>query len=373
MNPREVDLPHTDEKTIELTWSGSPWSLVGLSIINVILSILTLGIYSFWGKTEVRRRVWSSIRLNGEPLAYTGTGKELFLGLLLVLLVVLLPTLIIVTAAVLTLGPHDPRTAAVQLALYIAYFFLFGVAIYRARRYRLTRTLWRGIRGGMSGSALSYAWLSFWTALLIPITLGWIIPWRSNCLQRRLASETDFGSVPFTYKGGSAPLYAYFAGLWIGGIVIWVAAGAIILVALGPSFAAFAELSRAGLPARFSPQDVALMIGIAFAAFTLLSIISVWYQSRQFNLFMSYTGFDEARLYAKTTALGLVGLFISNFLIVLLSIGILRPVALARSARYFIERTSVQGRVDTVKIAQSQAALSKVGEGLAQAFDVDAF
>ena len=40
----------------------------------------------------------------------------------------------------------------------LAFFYLFGqFAIYRARRYRLTRTVWRGVRFWMSGSGWAYA------------------------------------------------------------------------------------------------------------------------------------------------------------------------------------------------------------------------
>ncbi len=382
MSPQEPDrpiaagpghIPPAEDGHIDLTWSGSPWSLVGLSLLNLILTILTLGIYSFWGKTEVRRRIWSSIRLNDEPLAYTGTGGELLIGFVLVFAVVLLPTLAALTAAVIYFGPNSPVTATVQSGLYAVYFYLFGVAVYRARRYRLSRTLWRGIRGGMSGSAISYAWLSFWSALLIPFTLGWIIPWRANRLQARLTRETTFGNLPFSYYGRSGPLYARFAGLWIGGIVIYVGAIAAITGLLFPVIMAQAETSGRGLPPQIPPADIAIVIGIGFVALTLLAIIGAWYQSKQVNLFASYTGFDRAQLYARTTAFGLIGLFLTNLLVIFLSLGVLKPVAQARAARYFIQRIALQGNVDTAAIAQNQDALSRVGEGLAQAFDVDAF
>ena len=57
-------------------------------MVNLLLRVLTLGIYHFWAKTEVRKRIWSAIRINDEPLTYTGRGMELFLGFLIVFLVV---------------------------------------------------------------------------------------------------------------------------------------------------------------------------------------------------------------------------------------------------------------------------------------------
>ncbi len=94
---------------VSITWHGSPWSLAGLGLLNTMLTILTLGIYSFWGRTEARRRIWSMVRMNGEPFAYTGTGKELFLGYIIVFLIITVPTIlafsVIPYVAIYLLGP----------------------------------------------------------------------------------------------------------------------------------------------------------------------------------------------------------------------------------------------------------------------------
>ena len=71
------------EEQLHLSWQY-PKGLIGLSFTNMLLRILTLGIYHFWAKTEVRKRIWSAIRINDEPLTYTGRGLELFIGFLIV-------------------------------------------------------------------------------------------------------------------------------------------------------------------------------------------------------------------------------------------------------------------------------------------------
>ena len=174
----------------------------------------------------MRRRIWSAIRLNGEPLEYTGTGKELFLGFLVVLFCVFLPIALAGAALVYVLGPHSQLLPAFQLLAYVVLFFLVGIAIHRALRYRLARTRWRGIRGGLDGSSLRFAWTHFWTALLIPFTLGWIMPWRATKLQSLLYNDMRFGNRPFRFMARSGPLYGRFAVAWIGTILLFVAASA---------------------------------------------------------------------------------------------------------------------------------------------------
>ena len=74
-----------------ISWVHPPGGFAGLSLLNGVLRILTLGVYHFWGKTEVRQRIWSAVRIDGEPLEYRGTGGELFRGFLIVFFLILLP------------------------------------------------------------------------------------------------------------------------------------------------------------------------------------------------------------------------------------------------------------------------------------------
>lgn len=363
----------TGQEPLQISWSGDPWDLSSLGLINWLLNFPTLGIYSFWAKTEVRKRIWSSVHLQGEPLAYTGTGKELFLGAVIVTFAVFLPVFLLVLAVNLAAGPDSPIALVLPYLLYIPLGFLWGIAIYRARRYRLSRTLWRGIRGSMTGSPVAYSWTNLWTAFLIPFTLGWIMPWRANRLQKALNGETAFGNRQLGYEGAAGPLYAYFAGLWIGGMLLYFLMIGII-VYLTPSI--MAEAERAVQQGMEYMPSISLIAGgfLAFLALTAVwSVISAWYQARKLNLFASYTSFDQGRFKLNTTALGLIGVFITNTLLSALSLGILKPVAQARIAKYFVDNLSLEGSVDVASILQGAAPVDKRGEGLAQAFDVDAF
>src|SRR6185437_9615849 len=62
--------------------------LTWLLIKNFLLTIVTLGFYRFWARVRVRRYFWSSLRLADEPLEYTGTGLELFVGFLIAVAVI---------------------------------------------------------------------------------------------------------------------------------------------------------------------------------------------------------------------------------------------------------------------------------------------
>ncbi|MGI9380532.1 MAG: DUF898 family protein [Methyloligellaceae bacterium] len=354
-------------ETVSLNWHVIP-GLIPLSLKIFVLRILTLGIYYFWGKTEVRRRIWSATHLQHQPLEYTGTGKELFLGFLLVFLLFIIPAYGVVIAVQLYFGQDSVFSVTINIAFFTIIFFLIGVARYRARRYRLTRTRWRGIRAGMTGSPWTYGLYSFALSLLIPVTLGFILPLRDVILQRRLVSETRFGTMPFRFSASARELYGPFVVMWFGTILIYGMTLFILWLLYGSQLI---ELVQANIPP--PPAMLFAILFSLFAAFVLYLLMSAWYNSRKFNLFARSTNIDAARLNLETTGLGLAGLQISNLLIVLLTLGIATPIVQARIARYFITRMSVVGAIDLDRIRQDYSATEKTGEGLAEAFDIDAF
>ena len=354
-----------------IAWVHPPGGFLGLSLLNTLLRILTLGVYHFWGKTEVRQRIWSAVRIDGEPLEYRGTGGELFKGFIIVFLLVLVP-LGLIGLLPLLLGLSLTRDAFFQFGLFFVVVALGGFAIYRARRYRLSRTRWRGIRGAMSGRTTPFAWTYIWTTALIPFTLGWIVPWRAARLQRALFNDTQFGDKNFTFNGRSGPLYARYWLVWVSAIVLYFAAAIAIAVVVLAGTGGQPPPPGARLPPPTAWQ-VAAISAIVLGALLVFAMIRAWYSSGMFNYFAAQTRYQGCSFRLNATVPSLVWLVASNYLIRLLSLGVLTPVVEARSMRYIVERLSIEGDVDWPAIGQNPAALMARGEGLAEAFDVDAF
>jgi uncharacterized membrane protein YjgN (DUF898 family) len=354
-----------------ITWTHPPGGLLGLSLVNGLLRVLTLGVYHFWGKTEARQRIWAAVRIDGEPLEYRGTGGELFRGFLIVFALVLLP-LSLIGFLPLLVGTNLWGNLAFQIAVFVLILGFGGLAMFRARRYRLSRTRWRGIRGGLSGSSTPFAWTYFWSTLLIPVTLGWIIPWRAARLQRDLFNETRFGDRAFTFEGRSGPLYRRFWLVWVSAIVLYVVASSAAAAVYIAPLMKNRQQPDVPLPPPTLGQ-AAILVAIGLGALLIFAMIRAWYSSRMFNYFASETRYHGCRFRLATTVPSLVWLVATNYLMRLLSLGVLSPVAEARTMRYIIERLSIEGTVDWPAVGQNPDALMARGEGLAEAFDVDAF
>jgi uncharacterized membrane protein YjgN (DUF898 family) len=342
--------------------------MVGLSVTNFVLKILTLGIYQFWGKTEVRQRIWSAVRLEGEPLVYTGTGRELFTGFVFVFAAVLIPALLYSLASAALFAPMSTGAAMAQAVLTCMFLFLFGVGVHRAQRYRMSRTRWRGIRGSVVGSPWRYARTYFWTTLLIPLTLGWIIPWRATRLQRLLVEDMRFGDKAFAFTENAGPLYGRFIALWLGAVIgTFVVIGG--LAAIGMSN----QIGRGARDIQLSPTGAIQLLVFLFLAYVIALFMSSWYRAGQFNVFARSTTFDGVAFRGSMTGTGLLWVTLSNLVLVIFSLGLFGPVAQSRSARYVVEHVGMDGHIPFEALGQSLTAAGEKGEGLAQAFDFDAF
>lgn len=358
-------------EALSLTWVPPP-GMIGLSVKNFLYRIVTLGLYNFWGKTEVRKRIWGAIRINGEPLQYTGTGKELLVGFLVILGVITVPTLLITVAVAMTAG----QTAAQNLnsLMTIGFFYLIGVGMHRAVRYRMSRTVWRGIRGGLEGNSWRYGWTYFWTGILLILSLGWASPWRATKLQGLVVNGLRFGNRPFKFAATPGPLYGPFLALWLSSIAIVMGMALSFYLMSDLLTPLIARVFRPGRPP--DPQAliilVALSYGVLIAGFLLWAVVSAWYRAQIMNHFAAHTTFEGARFAGTATGRSLIWLGITNLLMVVFTLGLLSPVAQARSARYFIQRLSLSGNANLDQILQGAAAEGR-GEGLAQAFDIDAF
>lgn len=194
---------------------------------GALLLIVTLGLYRFWLMTDVRRFLWCHTEIDGETLEYCGTPLELLLGFL-VALAVLIPIYGAFFLAALDLGPIGQWSGLIG---FVGLGFLGQYAIYRARRYRLSRTIYRGLRFSQTGSGWIYAFraLAWW--LLTALTLGLAYPFQLASLERYKMRHTYYGDQVGRFAGSGWRLF--FRGL-----ILW-------LLTVGPIAAAIAALISA--------------------------------------------------------------------------------------------------------------------------------
>ena len=192
-------------------FSGSRGEFFDLAKRGAALELVTLGFYRFWLLTDIRRHLWSNTLVDGDAAEYTGRGKELLIGFL-VALAILVP----IYLGYFLIGLEAERYQAFASIPLILFFYLFGqFAIYRARRYRMTRTVWRGVRFWMTGSGWIYALQALLWGLAMILTLGLILPWRAAALERYKMRHSHFGDLQGSFEGRGWEFFKRAWWLWL--------------------------------------------------------------------------------------------------------------------------------------------------------------
>jgi len=216
-----------------------------------VLLLVTLGVYRFWLQTDVRRFLWNNTEIAGEHLEYIGTARELLLGFL-VAIVFLAPLYAIFGLA--SLATEWVQQLAGLFSL-VALAVLGQFAVYRARRYRLSRTVYRGIRFHQTGSAWRYAVCAIFWWGMIGITLGLAYPWAQASLERFKIRNTYYGDLRGEFAGSGTRLF-------FRGVLLWFVAVAPFVLSLIIAGAMF-DGNLAGEAAKQGPRSGASALDAA--------------------------------------------------------------------------------------------------------------
>ena len=392
----------------DVAFSGKAYPLFKLLLKNTVLTVLTMGIYRFWAKTWLRRYFWNNITIAKESLEYTGQPKELFLGFLIAL-AVLVPMGIIDNYSTTFLAGYPDLQTPYSILFYGTLFLLFQFAFYRMWRYRMTRTTWRGIHFSLDGSAFKFVFRSLLWTIISVLSLGLASPWSRTALARYRINNSQFGDRYFSFHGVGKDLIAP----WL------IAYGIPVSLMITWGWLNFEQIADVAKIVQRNPDGTAQMsntramwlIMVAGLAFPLLLI---WYKAREFRYFINATRFGGVTLTSTLSSATVVGLFVAAYLlIILLFAGLfgaiflpsfflfgttVNPEALGMIAgggtaiifllvlpllvqgflRYqlvkrFCHGLSINNVAELESVAQSTRPAPSRGEGFADALDVGAF
>jgi uncharacterized membrane protein YjgN (DUF898 family) len=326
------------------SFHGMGGTLLGMHVVNVCLTLVTLGGYHFWAKAKIRRYLLSQTSFAGDRFAYHGTGKELYQGFLKAMLVFGIPYFSLSAAhTFLDLPPWIDMLAQALAGLVL--FLYVPVAIVNARRYRCTRTSWRGIRFSFRGATADFLKLYFRGWFFTLLTLGAYYPYFQTQRQAFLHSHTYFGNQQFRFTGHGSGVMVPFA------------------VTL---FATYAVLGLCGF---------ALALQLTNAGLTLLLIpfvlgpLWIWLLGQKQRYVWNHTSFGGARFSSGITWQRLFTLHLGNLGLLLATLGWAWPWVTVRNARFFIGTLSLHGPADLDCVLQDTTEASVTGEGLSNLLD----
>ncbi|MEP2028288.1 MAG: DUF898 family protein [Paracoccaceae bacterium] len=186
---------------------GRRGALFWLALKTGTLTIFTFGMYRFWMKTRLRRWYWSSIRPGGHPLEYVGDPLEKLLGFFIAVVILAFYIGIVNLLLMFVSFSLFQGNGFAYLISFVGVIPVWFYATYRARRYVLGRTRWRGVRFGLERGAWGYTWRALLHWALTIISLGLLWPRMTYWLEKYRTDRTFFGCARLRQGGDWKTLY----------------------------------------------------------------------------------------------------------------------------------------------------------------------
>jgi uncharacterized membrane protein YjgN (DUF898 family) len=399
----------SDRQASAFSFHGNWIDFLRIAVPNMLLTLVTLGIYRFWATTRERQYLWGQTEFIDERLEWTGKGMELFIGFIMVFFLIGIPFAVLQLVAQGFIFQGQPAIAGLlTFILVMLLFYLTGVAYFRALRYRLSRSYWRGIRGGSNDSGLGYGLSYVWKQIAGAIPIFLLYPWASISLWNERWSMMSFG--PYRFESNAdwtqlmkryllfylAPFLLFVMAIYAGvqqargggamgmggaaamgglGLLLIISLYIILPIAALMYYSKFFRVAVAGLrlgelefefKAR-SPDWI-----LFFLANWAIWLLALALAAVPIGFIMAGSSFSPELFERREMTPALIGTLALSALIGAAAIGLVNALIRYRSWKFFVVHMEAYGEVNLDRMSQSETEVSGHGEGLLDAFDVGA-
>jgi uncharacterized membrane protein YjgN (DUF898 family) len=286
-------------------YHGSLGKIYGIWLSNLLLTIVTLGIYGFWGRKRMRQYLASQVTLNGDPMEYQGTVAEHVIGTIKYLVAIGL-----LYWVNLQIFPQEIKEISAQptlstkefigsIVLNLVYIYIVSIFIFTSRCYRINRVTWRGVYHRLDGNMWRYAFLRLYALLGKFFTLGLLAPRLDTKWASWTYSRLSFGN-------HTAHLLPY-----------------------SPS----KQLRRTNL------VTILLALPTLFAS-------RLWYHAAFYREFLGHITVAGVLVDSSRITSGrLISLLMGNAALQIFSLGLAQPIVIDRSLRWLTENITFDGEL----------------------------
>lgn len=350
----------SDARAVQFT--GSWREYLPIAATNVLLSIVTLGIYRFWAAARERRYLWSRTEFVGGRLEWSGTGKEMFIGFLIVM-AFLLPFFLFIQFLFPALIARGKETAAagIMTLFYVGLIYLSGFAAFRALRYRLSRTWWRGIRGGSDEPGWNYGGEYLGRTALTAMTMFVIYPWAATRLWNSRWNQMSFGQLPFRCNMDSEGLKAR-----------WILMYLVPVIGFGLLISAFAAIGAAGSIEAADPSLSKILVAAIVVIYLGIPLATLHWYAKFYRKAADELSLGDLSFGFDAGTWDWLKLFLGNIGLAIITLGFGIAFWGYRRWAFMIRHLHVYGHIDVTNLAQSTAHAPGEAEGFADAFDIGA-
>ncbi|AIL71712.1 membrane protein [Vibrio vulnificus] len=383
----------TKHITNSIQFKGQGGEFFGIWIVNILLSVITLGIYSAWAKVRTKRYFYGNTFIAGDNFEYHAQPMQLLKGRLVALALVVIW---------MVANSFFPLASLVLLALfYVALPWL----LWSNARFDSAMTSYRNVHFAFNGSlkeaymsilgrglaslliiaiyiaivvasanasAMVATLLGFGTLVLMFVLYAWVVAG----IHQYFASGYQYGDWKFVAKIETGFfLKTYCKAMLIGfltAVAFMIVMGTFVLgTDIMNIFAGEVDLLE-------GKGDFAYVVLTYLVTITMSLGITAYTTTRIRNyVFSRLTATAEAQSetefrFASTFGVwDYMSLIVTNFLLQVITLGLARPWVMVRTSRYVASHTGVIGDMDTLKATdQDSAVKNAISDEVAQAFDL---
>jgi uncharacterized membrane protein YjgN (DUF898 family) len=310
-------------RELPFDFRGQASEYFGIWIVNVLLSIITLGIYSAWAKVRRLRYFYGNTWLDGYNFDYHAQPRQILIGRLIV---------VAILAGYYGLLSVSPAFALLGILLGLGLPWIMNNSI----RFNARMTSYRNVRFGFEGSYRRASWVFLVLPFLGVLSLGLLMPVASRAASHYLYSNLRYGSARFQAE---LPLSRFYENF---GLSILVFLGMTLLV-LVPTIGAI--LMHQGNIGDAAAENLSNVVAFGFFAAVFVSLL--FYRAGVRNIAVNQLELDGRYRFRSTfNRLGYGWMMFCNLAATVLTLGLMRPWAAIRTWRYTADRTSLMATAD---------------------------
>jgi uncharacterized membrane protein YjgN (DUF898 family) len=338
-------------------FTGNAAEYFRIWIVNIFLSIITLGIYSAWAKVRKLRYLYGNTNLDGAAFEYTADPLKILKGR-------------VIAVVALAIFGSSQAIPVLYIILAILIFLAVPWLVVKSRMFNLANTRHRNVRFNFASAYSKSANVFILGPILSYVTLGLGYPWYVARKSKFLVDNTRYGTLPMKLSTQTGQFYPIFIILFLGSIGVLIVLGILAAVFIGGSFFLAGAKSAAA-------ADLGLFALLPFIVVGLIYILAMvgarsYMQSAIGNLIWNNASLGEHRFQSSLKFTDMLRINFVNTLAIVFSFGLLIPWATIRSLRYRLQNTSLvaHGSLDDIAAAEQQNA-NAVGEEIGDFFNVD--
>jgi uncharacterized membrane protein YjgN (DUF898 family) len=352
----ESPSPSTARAPQPLHFTGNGAEYFGIWIVNLLLTIVTLGVYSAWAKVRRLQYFYRHTEVAGSSFDFHGAPIRILIG------------------RVIALGILIAYNLSVRLHSRLTIVILVGIAVImpwllrNSFRFRLYNSSWRGTRFHFRGTAAGAYRVFLLNGLLTVITLYVMAPFAHQRLKAYQHGNSWFGRTRCSFHARAGQFYVIYLLLLAAIVVFAIVLG---VSGIGGALAALSQAQRPGGHSNPHAAWRALLLLYGVLVFMAISIGPAFHALIT-NLIWNNTRLGEHRVECGISPVGLIWIGLSNFVLVVLTLGLFTPWAMVRLTKFQVESVRLLPASDLQEfVAAEPEAIGAVGEEAATAFDFD--